>query len=1750
MLFTVGTGYFLWVNNNNSTYSQALAQRGTDVQNQQQEDLVLNASRGLTGDLDLAVRNVGGIASNITEILVTYPSSLTPPPCPMGEVGVPQSNFCGFGIGFDQNSNPVLPLVISAQTNSSTIDTTVPVPAGTSSPETYTVKVVTANGNTFSTAFSPEVTSIITQLLPSSIVTVGSPVNDSAVLVGVTATAGGSVEYYWYSGSTCSSGATPVSTQTVKNGGVPNSAAYAFATAGSYSWNAKYSGDSNNPSASSPCEPLVVQATPTLTTTLNPQVVAVGSAVSDSAVISGLTPGAAGSVSYYYSNVNSCPATGATFAGESNVLNGLVGSSTQVTFPVAGTAYWYAVYSGDTYDTGTVSPCEPLSVGNFPTITTSLPATSIALGGSSTDSATLAGAANDKGGGATITFWWSFVNACPTNGATEVSAVSVGNPEDGTYTSNPSRPFNTPGVYYWYATYSGDTYNAGAISPCEPLTVGLAITTTLSAATINAGGSVTDFATLHFATANAGGSVAYYYFDSSDCSGTANPEGTSKVVNGGVQSASSSQTFSAAGSYSWDAVYSGDSNNKGPVTSPCESLTVLPSSGGGSGGSLGLVSESFRFYLTNCNSESNSGTCPPGTGDGVSVGGYYGYGLSYNPLPTCTGFFFGCLFGGQPTANPDVFQIKVTNTDPSRTVTLSAQSFLFIQGQCSVTFLCDFLSTPFAQSYWIISPPTSSGGNGAVVSPYNNASPVTIAPGTTQTLYFYCTGGPCTSAVSPSPGSKENAPPAGESLVVSVGLFGIYSDGTPFAQTIPYVASYVSPVYITNVSPSQPAGALWLTGGVGQTITLTAANFPTQPSTVSVYWTNADGTTSVVGTASGSGCTYVSSSTSYTCTVSFTVPSTAIAGEFYGIYVTSDGVDNAYATVGVTGASSTTVSCAPSPINVGGKSTCSAMVTGVSPTGTVSWSQSPTGIVSFSSTTCTLVGGTCSITVTGTSQGTTTITGSYSGDINNVGSSGTFQLTVNQATPTITTTLSATSVPTGHPVTDSASLTGATSNAGGTVQYEYFSSNTCSGTPTNDGAAVTVTNGVVPNSPSKSFSSTGSYGWEAVYSGDTNNAGTTSSCEPLAVTTASLTIAPSQGPTGTKTTLSGSGYAFSFSYNICLSTSAASVSCVTGSGTTFTSSPTGTIPTGVTVTVPSGTTSGTYYVIVYTSTSVIDSATFTVTTATITLTPTQGFSGKSVTVTGSGFSTNTPISTFTFNGATPSTQTCTSQTTSATGAFTCTFTVPSSSSGAKTVTASGSDVGTVTGDSASTTFTVLVPTITLSPAQGPKGVTVAVTGSSFSPNTGIATFTFNGATPGTQGCTSQTTTGTGAFACTFTVPSLAAGTYNVVATGADGGTDTATASFTITAPAISLSPSSGPVGTTVTISGTGFSPNVAVDAPTIAGGTISTQTCTSQTISASGTFSCTFNVPTDSTGTHTVTISGADVGTVPSDTASQTFTISVSKGFDSTCVAFGSVSSGTTITLTLPSCKAGDLIVVAISGSSSSGTLAVSSVSDTAGLTYTQRTSEKAGGESLFEWYAFSTGSLSSDTITVRMSATHAYSIEAFGFTGVSQSNIFDSNSAVPARSSGSFSTPSVSGVSTSNANDIIIAMEGDGSGSAQTVGTGYTLIAAQNPSSGQTIAVEYEVVSTTQSGATVSFGSSTFSNWVMIADAIDPASQSISIMGQASTSGQNVTSLQSMTMGTTPGLLLAIAIFVDPRSGGLLAPRKSRFRRERLITK
>jgi hypothetical protein len=228
---------------------------------------------------------------------------------------------------------------------------------------------------------------------------------------------------------------------------------------------------------------------------------------------------------------------------------------------------------------------------------------------------------------------------------------------------------------------------------------------------------------------------------------------------------------------------------------------------------------------------------------------------------------------------------------------------------------------------------------------------------------------------------------------------------------------------------------------------------------------------------------------------------------------------------------------------------------------------------------------------------------------------------------------------------------------------------------------------------------------------------------------------------------------------------------------------------------------------------------------------------------------------------------------------------------------------------------------------------------------------------------------------------------------------------------------------------------------------------------------------------------------------SNTVTVSVTtpKGLDASCVASGSPGSGggTSFTLTLPSCQANDIIIVVITQDSShSRSFTISdagSQNDLPSSAWTLRGSVFSSNDGIYEYWATNNVALSGDTITISTTGNaHNYVAEAMGIMGASTTSPFDTNGGLPYTNSGGSgsSAPSVTGVSTSNSNDIILAFEGDQTGT-HTAGTGFTLINSYDPH-GQVNSQEYEVVGSTLTSASVTFGSSV-PNWVMMVDAVDP---------------------------------------------------------------
>jgi len=311
-----------------------------------------------------------------------------------------------------------------------------------------------------------------------------------------------------------------------------------------------------------------------------------------------------------------------------------------------------------------------------------------------------------------------------------------------------------------------------------------------------------------------------------------------------------------------------------------------------------------------------------------------------------------------------------------------------------------------------------------------------------------------------------------------------------------------------------------------------------------------------------------------------------------------------------------------------------------------------------------------------------------------------------------------------------------------------------------------------------------------------------------------------------------------------------------------------------------------------------------------------------------------------------------------------------------TATATVTGVGTVTG---SASFEPAL--ITLSSSSGLTGATTIVSGSAFAASTGV-TFSVSKVAVNPSGCTTGTlaagvvtTTATGTFVCTIAIPTVpSSGANSVLATDATSGQNDS-ATYTVTAWTLSLSSTSGLLGTTgVIATGAGYQGSSSVTlsfggtALTPTGGTSCTHAGTTITATAAGGFACTFTVPSvASSGAYTVS------GTATTGlTASATYTVTAWTLTLSTTSL--SHSSTVTETMTAAGFAAGTVVYFSINGttinpaSCTTGTLAGSTVTVAASggvvCTYAIQKVSAAGISQVFELTDASSGQSAAATLS------------------------------------------------------------------------------------------------------------------------------------------------------------------------------------------
>ena len=436
---------------------------------------------------------------------------------------------------------------------------------------------VSAASPTITTAPNP--TTVTLGVLAPPILT------DAATLAGGFRPTGSIVFTLFHNG-----GSTPVDTETVTvngNGTYTTPTGFTLPTfgtvTGTYQWDATYSGDTNNQTASDTNalnEVVTVSAaTPTLTTLPNPITVTLGATappvLRDTASLSGaFFPQGSITFTLFYS--------GATMPVDSETVtvngNGFYATPNGYTLPstgaVTGTYQWIAAYNDPISNNDPVTdanaPNERVTVSAAsPTISTTPIPTTVPLGASNVtlnDTATLQGGFRPTG---TITFTLL-------QGSTLVDTEMVAVTGNGTYTTPTGFTLPTTGTeagtFQWNATYSGDVNNnlvSDNNAANEQVTVSAAsptISTVPSPTTVTLGATAPPI--LNDAATLAGGfrpigSITFTLFHN----GGTTPVDTETVTVTGNGMYTTPTGFAlpmggtVTGTYQWNASYSGDTNN-------------------------------------------------------------------------------------------------------------------------------------------------------------------------------------------------------------------------------------------------------------------------------------------------------------------------------------------------------------------------------------------------------------------------------------------------------------------------------------------------------------------------------------------------------------------------------------------------------------------------------------------------------------------------------------------------------------------------------------------------------------------------------------------------------------------------------------------------------------------------------------------------------------------------------------------------------------------------------------------------------------------------------------------------------------------------------------------------------------------------------------------------------------------------------------------------------------------------------------
>jgi hypothetical protein len=496
---------------------------------------------------------------------------------------------------------------IAASTTVASVGGNYQAVTGTCEPFAVAINVPTLTTRVVDTLGTINNTTVPLGTTVEDVVTLGPQLNNTALT--------GSVTYSFFSNGTCTGTATSTQTVSLVAGTVPNSASQ-VPGAGSYSYEAAYSGDTNYQPATGSCEPFAVATgTPTLTTqvvnssngNVTNTAVTLGTTISDSSAVSLLGSFApTGSVTYSFFSNGTCTGT-ATSTQTVSLVAGTVPNSTSQTLPVGSYSYKDS-YSGDINTlalsqpataSGTVTLSFTTTVANVTTTSASTTVTvasggfpGVAAGMSVTGTGIAAGTtvssvsgntlilslAATASGTVTLSFTTTVANVTTTSGSTLVTVASGGFPgvAAGMGVTGTGIAAGTTvaaiGGNYNPATSSCEPFSVGPNTPALITQVENSSSTNVTGTTVASGTATFDSVTVpEIASFVPAGTATYNFFSNGLCAGT---PGSSQTVtlSGGAVPNSTSQTL-ANGTYSYSDSYSGDPNYKA-ASSQCEPFAV------------------------------------------------------------------------------------------------------------------------------------------------------------------------------------------------------------------------------------------------------------------------------------------------------------------------------------------------------------------------------------------------------------------------------------------------------------------------------------------------------------------------------------------------------------------------------------------------------------------------------------------------------------------------------------------------------------------------------------------------------------------------------------------------------------------------------------------------------------------------------------------------------------------------------------------------------------------------------------------------------------------------------------------------------------------------------------------------------------------------------------------------------------------------------------------------------------------------